>query len=70
MENQFTLVQNDGTLETINIETGDFSLFPLDYVAGSAPQRENEMALSFLNAQEMEKGVGDSLVLLGNEQPR
>jgi putative ABC transport system permease protein len=65
---QFTLVQRDGSLETINIETGDFSLFPLDYIAGKAPQLENEIALSYLNAQEMEKSVGDTLVLLVNEQ--
>jgi putative ABC transport system permease protein len=65
---QFTLVQSDGILETINVETGDFALFPLDYVEGAAPQLENEIALSFLNAQEMEKRVGDTIVLLVNEQ--
>ena len=29
---QFTVRQSDGTLEALNIESGDFSLFPLDYV--------------------------------------
>ena len=48
-------MRSDGTLENLNIETGDFSLFPLDYVNGTAPQQENEIALSFLNAREMEK---------------
>ena len=65
---QFTLVQSDGSREAIHIETGDFSLFPLDYVEGAAPQLENEIALSFLNAQDMEKRVGDTLVLLVNGQ--
>jgi putative ABC transport system permease protein len=67
---QFRLVQSDGSVETINVETGDFSLFPLDYVEGAAPQRENEIALSYLNAQEMETPVGGSIVLLVDEQPQ
>ncbi len=65
---QFTLVQSDGSRETMNIETGDLSLFPLDYVEGVAPQQENEIALSFLNAQDLEKRVGDVMVLLVNGQ--
>ncbi len=65
---QFTMVQSDGSLETINIETGDFSLFPLDYVQGKAPRLEHEIALSSLNAREMEKRVGDTLLLLVNGQ--
>jgi putative ABC transport system permease protein len=67
---QFTMLGSDGAPETINIETGDFSIFPLDYVAGTAPEREHEMALSSLNAKEMEKDVGDRITLLvdGQEQ--
>jgi len=67
---QFKVVQDDGILETLNIECGDFTLFPLDYVKGAAPTQQNEIALSILNAQEMEKQVGDTLLLLldGQEQ--
>jgi putative ABC transport system permease protein len=67
---QFTMVGSDGARETINIETGDFSIFPLDYVEGRAPELEHEIALSSLNAREMEKGVGEPIVLLvdGQEQ--
>jgi len=67
---QFTVMQSDGTLETLNIETGDFSLFPLDYVKGTAPQQENEIALSFLNAREMEKQIGDTVTLVIEGQER
>ena len=67
---QFTVMQSDGALETLNIETGDFSLFPLDYVKGTAPQQENEIALSFLNANEMEKQIGDSVTLIIDGQER
>jgi len=61
---QFKVLRSDGTLETLNIETGDFSLFPLDYVAGTAPQQENEISLSYLNANEMEKQIGDTVTLV------
>ncbi|KPK08553.1 MAG: ABC transporter permease [Anaerolineae bacterium SG8_19] len=67
---QFTIMQSDGTLETLNIETGDFSLFPLDYVKGTVPQQENEIALSFLNAGEMEKQIGDTVTLVIEGQER
>jgi len=67
---QFTMVGSDGAPETISIETGDFSIFPLDYVKGTAPKREHEMALSSLNAREMEKEVGDTITLLVHGQER
>jgi len=67
---QFTIMQSDGTLETLYIETGDFSLFPLDYVNGTAPQQENEIALSYLNANEMEKQIGDTVTLVIEGQER
>ena len=63
---QFKMVLSNGEVETINIETGDFTLFPLDYLDGIAPQNEGEIALSFLKAQDMDKGVGDSITLLVN----
>ena len=67
---QYTMVGDDGAEETISIQTGDFSMFPLDYVEGKAPELSHEMALSSLNAREMEKGVGDTLVLMVDGQER
>jgi len=60
---QFTLVKENGETENINIETGDLSVFPLDYLHGTSPENENEIALSVLNSKEMEKDVNDTLVL-------
>jgi len=60
---QFTLVKENGETENINIETGDLSVFPLDYLRGTSPEKENEIALSVLNSKEMEKDVNDTLVL-------
>ncbi|MBE2222924.1 MAG: ABC transporter permease, partial [Anaerolineae bacterium] len=67
---QFKVMQPDGTLEILNIESGDFTLFPLDYVKGTAPQQENEIALSNLNANEMEKQLGDTVTLVIDGQER
>ena len=61
---QFSMVGSNGAREKINIETGDFSIFPLDYVAGTAPEQEHEIALSSLNAKEREKNVGDTITLI------
>ena len=65
---QFEMVLDNGEVESINIETGDFTLFPLDYLEGVAPQSEGEIVLSLLKAQDMDKGVGDSVTLLANGQ--
>ncbi len=63
---QFTMLSDTGEKETIAIESGDFTLFPLDYVHGSAPVRRNEIALSYLKAKDMDKKVGDTLNLIVN----
>lgn len=54
------------TKENITIETGNFSIFPLKYMKGHAPKRENEMSLSYLNAKELDKNPGDHVILLIN----
>lgn len=54
---------SDGRLENMNVETGDMSLFPLEYLKGNIPNKENEIALSYLNSEELNKDVGDILQL-------
>ena len=54
----------DGFFESIRVEVGDFSAFPISYTSGRAPANENEIALSHMNSVEFEAIVGDSLVLL------
>jgi putative ABC transport system permease protein len=64
------MFEDDGQTETIMLETGDFSIFTLDYLKGREPQSNREIALSYLNSQELNKNVGDILVLgiEGNKQ--
>jgi putative ABC transport system permease protein len=66
----FKVLNNDGAYEKIQVEIGDFTTFPLEYVKGTAPQRKNEIALSYMNAKELEKNVGDQLILIVNGQQR
>ena len=59
-------VKNEkGVWEYINIETGDFSVFPLNYLEGRAPKGDGEIALSYANASTdgLNKKVGDELVV-------
>lgn len=60
---KYKVLGNDEVWESINIESGDFSVFPLDYMDGRAPKSENEIALSYLNASQnaLNKKVGDKL---------
>ncbi len=67
---RFRVLGSDGRFETINVEAGDFSAFPLEYLAGSAPDSEAEIALSYLSAQELGKQIGDSLQVLAGGQER
>lgn len=62
--NGYVQYQNaDGEWEYIRVGNGDESVFPLEYIEGSAPDDGKEMALSYLNATELGLGVGDSLTV-------
>ena len=63
----FTLETLD---ESINVELGDHSLFPVTYARGRAPLAEEEIALSSLNAETLKKQVGDALVLIDEGKER
>ena len=60
----------NGTEENVKVELGDHSAFPIAYSQGEAPVHEHEIALSSINAEEMNKKVGDriTLVVAGQEK--
>ena len=60
----FDQEQEDGTTEQIKVELGNHGAFPLQYVDGRLPSRDSDIALSVLYAEEMDKKVGDKMVLL------
>ena len=45
------------------VEEGDHSVFPLSYISGKAPESQGEIALSNLNASELDCGIGDKITL-------
>ncbi|WP_083511990.1 ABC transporter permease [Amphibacillus sediminis] len=63
----YRLENADGLHETIKIESGDFSIFPLEYLNGTAPDSVDQMAISSLYAEELDKKVGDEVTLLTND---
>lgn len=60
----FRAKMEDGTEENLKVELGDHSAFPIAYSQGKAPVNENEIALSSINADEMDKKVGDAITLV------
>ncbi|WP_127534731.1 ABC transporter permease [Paenibacillus kobensis] len=60
---QFKVLNEEGAYDNLSVETGDFSIFPLDYLNGSAPSKDDEIALSYVNSKEMGKHTGDTLIM-------
>ncbi|WP_128101675.1 ABC transporter permease [Paenibacillus sp. DCT19] len=67
---QFNVRNNEGGYDQISVETGDFSIFPLSYLSGLAPKTDNEIALSDANSRELDKKVGDSIVLMVEDREK
>lgn len=65
---RYTIQLADGSRENITIESGDFTKFPLNYLEGKAPTNDKEIALSQLNASELDKNIGDNLRLIVNSE--
>jgi len=55
----------EGSWDYISIETGDFSIFPLNYLEGRAPEGKGGISLSYANASGdgLNKKVGDEVVV-------
>lgn len=60
----------DGAEDWLKIELGDHTLFPLQFSKGRAPAGEGEIALSVLNANELGKKVGDTVILVISGQEK
>lgn len=66
----FKVKMSNESKENIKVELGDHSSFPIKYSEGRAPARDDEIALSTINADELSKMVGDviTLVIAGKEK--
>jgi putative ABC transport system permease protein len=54
----------------IHIDCGDKAGLGLKYLSGKAPERNNQIAVSFLNAEALGKKAGDSIVLYFNHKQK
>ena len=53
----------DGSSYIIMLENGDHGIFPVNYLEGTYPVTEDEIALSILNSEETGLGVGDTITV-------
>ena len=63
----YRMLLSDGSVSRLNVETGDHTMFPVNYAEGKAPSEAGEIALSYLCAEELGVAVGDRLQLQGSE---
>ncbi len=66
---RFTIITDDGLEDNLLIETGDFTIFPIQYIEGVTPLLENEIALSYLSAKDLGKRVGERLKVIVDSKP-
>lgn len=66
----FPIRLETGMVENIKVELGNHGVFPLQYLEGSYPRTENEIALSSINGKELEKKVGDTITIMTGEGDR
>lgn len=59
----YTAVLRDKNRVNLTVESGDHTIFPVRYSEGAAPTEDDEIALSALNAKELNLSVGDTLRL-------
>jgi len=59
----FSIKMPDESEELMKIELGNHSVFPVNYSKGMAPDSEDEIALSTLNADDFKKDIGDVITL-------
>lgn len=57
-------------LMNLHIDCGDHAGNDLQYLSGKAPKEENELAISYLNAEKLGKAAGNSIVLFFADQER
>lgn len=63
----YPVILSDGQKINFLIETGEHDIFPISYSKGCCPKEEDEIAISYLNAQELGVDIGDTIkIVCGN----
>jgi len=61
---RFKVLGQHGDLEGLNIETGNFNVFPVQYFKGHAPENVHQIALSYLSSKKFKKTLGSHMTVL------
>lgn len=62
------VILTGGEMVNITVETGDHNIFPVYCSEGKMPEKEGEIALSSMNAKELDLQIGDALRLVTEGQ--
>lgn len=60
----FPVRLDNGEIENLKVELGNHTIFPLQYAQGRLPAEDDEIALSAIYAEELEKHVGEQITLI------
>lgn len=60
----FDVQLEDNSIQKLKVELGDHSVFPIEYSAGRAPLQDSEIAISTLAADDLEKGLSNTITLM------
>lgn len=60
----FDINMDDSSTQRLKVELGDHLAFPIVYAKGKAPEKDTEIAISILNADDLEKKIGDKINLV------
>jgi putative ABC transport system permease protein len=60
----FNMITDDGSVRRLRVELGDHTAFPISYSKGRTPLTETEIAISGSNADELNKSIGDEIILI------
>ncbi|MGL6198919.1 MAG: ABC transporter permease [Lachnospiraceae bacterium] len=66
-QKSFTVLTENDTEKRLKVGLGDHTIFPVEYSSGTAPTEQDEIALSALNADDLEKQVGDTITIETSE---
>lgn len=66
---RFKMLEPNGQTHHINIELGETSAFPIQYLQGRAPANAHEIALSYLNSKHFKKKIGEKVSILLDNHP-
>ncbi len=66
----YKILNEDGLYENMTVESGDFDEFPIKYVYGRAPLKDSEISLSYAKATDLDKSVGDTVIMIYKGEER